>query len=123
VQYRDRYNKLNSSEPRSLLGFAVFLFVLSIGQMIKSARNQKLSKNDVIFLARTSERTNLVKGKLYNIHADSFSDCLGDKYSIQHLEFSDDGKVPSSQFRASYHLDFHLFINRIKFKLIKHFLL
>jgi hypothetical protein len=92
------------------------------GSLIKNWRHQRVTTSEVIFLARTSERCNLVEGKWYNPHCDSFSDLFEKKYSIQLLEFSNDGKFPDPQHRPSYHLDFHLFINRIKFMLLKRFL-
>ena len=93
-----------------------------LGLIIKNPGRQKITSSDVLFLARTSERVNLVKEKWYNRHSDSFSDLFGGQYSIQHLEFSDDENVRSPQFRDSFHFDLHLLVNRIKFELIKYFL-
>ena len=80
-------------------------------ELIKNWNCQRLEESDVIFLARTSERNNLVKGKWYNHHCDSFSDLFEEIFTIQLLEFNDSGVLPGPPVRSSYYLDFHLLIN------------
>lgn len=100
----------------------VFHIILNYIRNIRSdKRHQQTTKSDIVFLARSSERINLVRGKWYAAHCDSFCDLFEKKYSIRILEFSDNGIFPIPQSRPSFPLDLQFVISRIKWKLKRFF--
>lgn len=86
----------------------------------RNLKNGPLRKKDLAFMIRTSERSNLVGGTWYSRHGDCFSDMFEDKYSIQLLEFSDNGLFPTPQPRSSFLLDIEFSTNEIKRKLTRY---
>ncbi|MCB2141102.1 hypothetical protein KQH27_00175 [bacterium] len=85
----------------------------------RNIKNGPLRKKDLAFMIRTSERSNLVGGTWYSRHGDCFSDLFEDKYSIQLIEFSDNGLFPKPQPRPSFFLDIEFSTNEIKRKLTR----
>lgn len=86
--------------------------------MARNVENGPLIKRDLAFMVRTSERNALVKGAWLNPSGDTFCDLFEENYSIQLLEFSDNGIFPTTpQPRPSYYLDLRLSISQIKRKL------
>lgn len=79
-----------------------------------NVKNSPVGERDLAFLVRTSERDKLVDGAWYNPYGDSFCDLFENKYTIQLLEFSNDGIFPQPQPRPSFYLDLRFFIFQVK---------
>lgn len=122
LTHKDRNNYSPRPQPSIINPKQIINFIIKYASLIKYLIPSKpLNKSDILFLSRTSERTYLVNGGWYNKYCDSFFDLFEKTQSIQILEFSDDGRSPTPEFRPSYHLEMQLLINRIHYEFVRHF--
>jgi len=89
-----------------------------ISNYIKGKR-EEIKDSDILFLARSSERSEQIRGTWFNPHCDSFIDFFKDKYTFQTLEFSDNFSFPYPQYRVSLHIEKYLLKSLLGFHLKK----
>jgi len=122
LTHKDRKSYSHSLSASNIHPKRLIKQLLKFASLLKKLiKNKPLIQSDILFLCRTSERKNMVNGKWYNQHCDSFCDLFEKEHSIQILEFSDDGSSPAPTYRLSYLLEFQILINRLKYELARPF--